>query len=156
MKDISKEIYVFGGIYFVIDDIIYLVSTLLQSVEKYLSQNHIGLISAMCNMLEWFSGLLLVAFFVLLLRYIFTSKSLSFVPKVISKYPKTSVYFYYFGMIGYIVLFLNVLLFAIGYFVPLSENIQNLLVLALIIVNICGLLFSIILPTYKVFMQKTK
>ena len=74
MKDMSKEVYVFGGIYFVIDDIIYLVSTLLQSVEKYLSQNHIGLISAMCNMLEWVSGLLLVAFFVLLLRYIFTSK----------------------------------------------------------------------------------
>ena len=115
MKEISKEIYVFGGIYFVIDDIIYLVSTLLQSVEKYLLQNHIGLISAMCNMLEWFSGLLLVAFFVLLLRYIFTSKSLSFVPKVISKYPKTSVYFYYFGMIGYIVLFLNVLILVPGF-----------------------------------------
>jgi hypothetical protein len=85
---------------------------------------------------------------------LFTAKSLSFVQNIMTKYPKTSVYLYYFGYIGYIVLLLNALLLAPGFFMMLSENTQELLIWCIIIVNTCGLLLPLILASRDVFFKQ--
>lgn len=143
----SQEVCVFGGIYFVCDFILNIVMNII----KHLPHSADFLKHIITGPLSFASDLLFILFVILLFRYVFTAKSLWFVQKIIDKFPKISVYLYYLGFVGYIVLIINALLFAFGYFLPLSENMQNIVAYCLIVVNICGLLLPLILGTYKIF-----
>ncbi len=151
MKNIDKEVCIFGGCYFASEYIIYIFTGFLQFLIQHLPQNLNAIFIFLSDALTIFSGLMFVLFVVLLLRYLFTQKSLSIISKIHNKFPKISVYLYYLGYAGYILLALNVLLLIPLYAMNLSEIVQNIIVWTLTVINILGLLFPLVFASYKVF-----
>lgn len=150
MKNMNHEVYVFGGIYFAVDDILNLISSFLGFIEKFLPEK--SAISFIQNeILERLLGILFAVFFILLLRYIFIGKTLTFVHRVMEKFPKISIYLHYIGIIGYVLLVINALLIALLYFFRLNETAQQYVASLLIVVNIIGIILPLILATLKVF-----
>lgn len=151
MKNIDKEVCIFGGCYFASEYIIYILTVFLQFLIQHLPQNSNAIFIFLSNALAIFSGLMFALFVVFLLRYLFTQKSLSIIGKIYNKFPKTSVYLYYLGYAGYILLALNALLLIPLYTMNLSEIVQNIIVWILIIANILGLLLPLVFASYQVF-----
>ena len=115
----------------------------------------VSMFSLFGNLLDLISGLIFAVFVFLLLRYLFTAKSLSWIQKIINNFPKISIYLYYIGYVGYILLLLNALLLAPIYLSDLSEINQVIIAWIIIIMNIGGILLALILAT-RCLLQKYK
>lgn len=131
MNEKTKEICVLGGLYFVIGYIIDLVG---------------GFAS---NLSTIFFILFVILFFMILF-----GKKVAFLQKFTDKFPKFSVYLYYIGFIGYILLVFNLLVLGPTEFISLSEVMQKYIAWGVATINIIGVLLALILATRNVFFKK--
>ena len=131
MNEKTKEICVLGGLYFVISYIIGLVG---------------GFAS---NLSTIFFILFVIPFFMILF-----GKKVAFPQKFTDKFPKFSVYLYYIGFIGYILLVFNLLVLGPTEFISLSEVMQKYIAWGVATINIVGVLLALILATRNVFFKK--
>jgi len=131
MNEKTKEICVLGGLYFAISYIIDLVDGFA---------NNLSMI---------FDILFVILFFMILF-----GKKFAFLQKFINKFPKFSVYLYYIGFIGYILLVFNLLVLGPTEFISLSEVVQKYIAWSVATINIVGVLLALILATRNVFFKK--
>lgn len=131
MSEKTKEICVFGGIYFVISYVI--------------------------DLLDGFASNLSTIFFILFVIIFFMilfGKKFAFLQKFINKFPKLSVYLYYIGFVGYILFVFDLLVLVPTEFISLSEVAQKYIAWGVATINIVGVLLALILATRNVFLRK--
>ena len=131
MNEKTKEICVLGGLYFVIGYIIDLVNGFASNLS-----------------------MIFFILFVILFFMILFGKKFAFLHKFINKFPKFSVYLYYIGFIGYILLVFNLLVLGPTEFISLSEVMQKYIAWGVATINIIGVLLALILATRNVFFKK--
>ncbi len=81
-------------------------------------------------------------------------KKFAFLQKFINKFPKLSVYLYFIGFVGYILLVFNLLVLGPTEFISLSEVAQKYIAWGVETINIVGVLLALILATRSVFFEK--
>lgn len=144
MRDKTKELCVLGGGYFTLGYFFNLIRNFLEELPTY------RFMGVCFNSL---SGLLDIAFIILFLMCLIKQQNLVFLRGFINKFPKTSVYLFYIGICGYILLVIDCLLLLPLYFSSINKMIEKYLTNALAIINIGGVLIALILATLKVFLK---
>ncbi|MBQ8482158.1 MAG: hypothetical protein IJ532_06460 [Alphaproteobacteria bacterium] len=151
MKKVTDEFYVLGGVYFTIGYIIDLMADFFNMCAEKTVNGLSSFLSLFENVFSALSGLFFAAFVVLLLRYLFTHKSVKWLQRLLQNFPKVSVYLYYIGMFGYVLIFIDVIVFALIMYTEMNEDIKYVLANALIACNIGGFAASLGVASYKVF-----
>lgn len=95
--------------------------------------------------------------FIVLFFMCFFGKKFVFLQKLEEKFPKTSVYLFYLGWVGYVLFAIDILVFIVAYYIEFSESVQEYIAYVLVITNICCIAAALITATRQVFFaHKTK
>lgn len=148
MLEKKKILCVLGGIYFLFDYLLNQISGILEKLPKsYFFE---------CTALfvNGLSLLLTIAFIILFVKYLIKQQKILFLERFINKFPKISVYLFYFGFCGYILFIIDILLSFPIIFITINDTMKNFLLTLLLFLNIGGILISLILASKDVFFKQ--
>ena len=137
-----RGLFVLGGLFVVLSYIV----TLFTELCRYLS---VGIFSRSFDLvamgLDAVNTLFGWIFLILLAVYLF-GKKITFLQKIIEKFPKISVYLFHLGWVNFILFIINGVIFALDMYLSFDENMAKYLV----IMNIAGILTALCLASIEV------
>ncbi len=149
MREETKEICVLGGLYFVFGYIF----DQMQDLFNYFNTQ--GFFEFMASCLGKLSILIDIIFIILFFVILF-GKKIAVLQRFIDKSPKSAVYFYCIGFVGYILFALNVLIFGSAEFIAFEETTQKYITISLACVNIGGVIIALAWASYDIFFRRKK
>lgn len=149
----GKDLSVLGGFLFATNFVFDRFINLTNILSEYFLPDFFNIMTQILGIL---SSISYFVFVVLILICLFKKNRFNFLQNFINKFPKISVYLYYIGFIGYILLLLDVVILPFIMTDYLSELPRQYLAVSLGVVNIIGDISSLIIATSKVFFQAKK
>ena len=149
MREEKEKICVLGGLYFVFGYLFNQMQDLFNSLSTY------GFFEFMASCLGKLSVLLDIIFVILFFVMLF-GKKIAVLQRFMDKYPKSSVYFYCIGFIGYILFALDVLILAPTEFIALGETTQKYITISLACINIAGVIIALVWASYDIYFRRKK
>ena len=147
----SMKFGILGGLLVAIDTMLIILKNLSGYLSTIASENFFNYLTDILNDL---SSLLIVIFIILFFYMIFKKKNIGFIQKIMDNYPKISLYLHYMGIAFYILFIIDTIIFTLFLFVAESEAIKVVLLLSMIIIDVLGLIVSLVMATHKCFFNK--
>ena len=103
MKTTNKHFLVWGGLFSVICLSIILLDILILTINYYVNGDNISqIVTFWFSASNWFSIILSIYFIYIILKMLFTGKSLSLLSDIITKHRQLSRYLQYIGSVTYL------------------------------------------------------
>ena len=145
----NMDFRVLGGFYFSLE---YIFDQLQNIFQNNVTDDFFELTISFFDIL---SASLDVVFIILFFGYISRKRKIIFLQKFMNNFPKTTMYLYYIGFIGYILFAINLFIMLPIYFFP-NEVIQKNLIYGTAAINVIGYITAFVLASRKVFSKKTE
>ena len=145
----NMDFRVLGGFYFTLGYIFDQLQNIFQNNE---TDNFFELTISFFDILY---AALDITFIILFFGYISRKRKIIFLQKFMNIFPKTTIYLYYIGFIGYILFVINLFVMLPIYFFP-NEIIQKNLIYGIATINVIGYTIAFVLASRKVFSKKTE